>query len=302
MRAMMKQIIVDGFFHADPHPGNLFISPETGEVTFLDFGLVGELRADQRVELFDLLISLQQFDPQGVGRALRQLSVATRPIDDSAYYFMVESALIQNWKYSGGESFGAAINKLLGILARNGLQMNRQLTLAVKAIAQTEEATAVMIPGVALFPIVVGEVQSLMVEQFTPEYIVDNLQLQAMRAGKELLRRLPSLPDATMKWLDQYQAGRLKLEIDTGDLGTKLDRLSSSTTDGLQRLSIGMILAGMLIGSAIGLGFMSIFEGVIWQYIYALVLVAFLAVLIYSAVVVWMLVRSMRPPRDRPLL
>jgi ubiquinone biosynthesis protein len=302
MRAMMKQIIVDGFFHADPHPGNLFISPTTGEITFLDFGLVGELRADQRIELFDLLISLQQFDTQGVGRALRQLSVATRPINDGAYYFMVESALIQSWKYSEGGSFGAAINKLLGMLARNGLQMNRQLTLAVKAIAQTEEATAVMIPGVPLFPIVVGEVQSLMVEQFTPEQIVDTLQTQAIRAGKELLRRLPSLPEATIKWLDQYQAGRLKLEIDTGDLSSKLDRLSSSTTDGLQRLAIGMILAGMLIGSAIGLGFMSIFEGVIWQYIYALVLVAFLAVLIYSAIVVWMLIRSMRPPRDRHLL
>ncbi|NTU83591.1 MAG: hypothetical protein HGA45_30180, partial [Chloroflexales bacterium] len=88
---------------------------------------------------------------------------------------------------------------------------------------------------------------------------------------------------------------KLKLEIDTGELSGELKRLSSSTKDGLQRLSIGLILAGMLIGSAIGLSFLNPVEGAIWQYIYAVVLAAFLAVLIYSAVVVWMLVRSMRP-------
>jgi ubiquinone biosynthesis protein len=298
MRAMMKQIIVDGFFHADPHPGNLFITPESGLITFLDFGLVGELRKDQRLELFDLLTSLQGFDTYGVAHALRRLSIQTRPIDEVEYQAVVESALMQNWKYGAGDTFGALMNKVLGELARNGLRMNRQLTLAVKAIAQTEEATVVMAPGVDLFGVVVGEVRSLVVEQFTPEAVVDTLQSQAIRAGKEVLRRLPSLPDATVKWLDQYQAGRLKMEIDTGDLGAKLDRLSTSTDAGLQRLSVGMILAGMLIGSALGLGFFRLFDGVIWEYIYGLVVLAFLTVLVFSGVVVWMLVRSMRTRRD----
>jgi ubiquinone biosynthesis protein len=299
MRAMMKQIIVDGFFHADPHPGNLFIAPASGLITFLDFGLIGELRQDQRLELFDLLTSLQQFDTYGVARAIRRLSVQTRPINEVEYQSMVTSALMQNWKYSAGSTFGAMINKVLGELARNGLRMNRQLTLAVKAIAQTEEATAVLAPDADLFAIVVGEVQSLVVEQLTPEYLVDTLQVQAIRAGKEVLRRMPSLPDATLKWLDQYQAGKLKMEIDTGDLGNKLDRLVNSTDAGLQRLAVGMILAGMLIGSALGLGFFRLFEGVIWEYIYGTVVVAFLGVLLYSAVVVWVLVRSMRVSSDR---
>ena len=56
-RAMMKQILIDGFFHADPHPGNLFISPQTGVITFLDLGLIGELRTDQRLDLIDLMFS-----------------------------------------------------------------------------------------------------------------------------------------------------------------------------------------------------------------------------------------------------
>lgn len=95
------------------------------------------------------------------------------------------------------------------------------------------------------------------------------------------------------------EAGRLKMEIDTGDLGAKLDRLSTSTDAGLQRLSVGMVLAGMLIGSALGLGFFRLFEGVIWEYIYGLVVLVFVAVLVYSAVVVWMLVRSLRSHSDR---
>src|SRR6185436_4460630 len=120
-RAILKQILIDGFFHADPHPGNLFISPQTGTITFLDLGLVGELRADQRMDLIDLMFSLQQVDAYGVAQAIRRLSVQTRPMNDVDYYAAVERILNQEWRYTPGASFSVMMNKVMAELSRNGL-------------------------------------------------------------------------------------------------------------------------------------------------------------------------------------
>jgi len=299
-RAIMKQILIDGFFHADPHPGNLFISPQTGVITFLDLGLVGELRTDQRLDLIDLMFSLQQGDSYGVAQAIRRLSVQTRPMNDVDYYTAVERILNQEWKYGVGASFGAMMNKVMAELSHSGLRLNRQLTLAVKAIGQSEEVTIVLAPDIDLFAVAVDEIKSLSIQQFTPERIVDEAETQLIRAGKELVRRLPSLPEATIKWIEQYQRGRFSVEIDTNDLTQRLEELSSSITNGLRTLSIGLILAGMLISSAIGVGFVKEFAGENWQYIYTAMVGAFVVVLIYGAVVVTLMVRSARRERPRP--
>jgi ubiquinone biosynthesis protein len=296
-RAIMKQIMIDGFFHADPHPGNLFINPQTGVITFLDLGLIGELRSDQRLDLIDLMFSLQQGDSFSVAQAIRRLSVQTRPMNDLDYHAAVERILNQEWKYGDGSSFGVMMNKVMAELSRSGMRLNKQLTLAIKAMGQAEEVTNALAPGVDLFPIVVDAIKSLSLQQFTPERIVETAEMQLTRAGKELLRRLPSLPDATVKWIEQYQRGRLSIELDTGDMTKRIEELSTSITSGMRNLSIGLILAAMLIGSAIAVGFIKEFAGENWEYVYGTVVAAFVVVLLYGAVVVTMLVRAGRRRR-----
>ena len=78
IRAMMKQVLVDGFFHADPHPGNLMIDLNAGVIQFLDLGMVGELDLPQRISLGDLLVSLQTPDPDGIASALLGVSLPFR--------------------------------------------------------------------------------------------------------------------------------------------------------------------------------------------------------------------------------
>jgi ubiquinone biosynthesis protein len=293
-RAIMKQILIDGFFHADPHPGNLFISPKTGMITFLDLGLIGELRSDQRLDLIDLMFSLQQGDAYSVAGAIRRLSVQTRPMNDLDYFTAVERILNQEWKYGDGASFGVMMNKVMAQLSRSGLRLNKQLTLAVKAIGQSEEVTNALAPDLDLFPVALDAIKSLSIQQFTPERIVEAAETQLIRAGKELVRRLPSLPDATIKWIEQYQRGRLSIELDTGDLTQRIEELSTSVNNGLRNLSIGLILAAMLISSAIAVGFVKEFAGENWQYIYTAIVIAFAAVLLYGVVVVTIMVRSAR--------
>jgi ubiquinone biosynthesis protein len=292
LRAMMKQLLIEGFFHGDPHPGNLFIDPDDGRITFLDLGLVGELRTDQRLDLIDLVLSMQQQDAYGLAQVIPRLCTQTRPLDELAFRAMVNRVLNQEWKYGVDRSFGALMDKLLTGLVKFGLRMDAELTLAVKSMAQTEEAALALAPDAPLLDIIADETKALLVEQWTPEHVVETLKVQAMRSAKEVVRRLPSLQDATLKWLDQYERGKLVVEIDSGDLSHQLEALSTAFSGGLGRVAIGLILGSMLIGSIVGIAVLQPLVGGPWQPLFVAVVVAFLGSLLLSATVAAVMLRA----------
>ena len=80
IRAIIKQVLIDGFFHGDPHPGNVFVVPETGQIVFLDLGLVGQLTSQQRVDLLGLIYSIKEIDIPGIGDGLLALGKPTREL------------------------------------------------------------------------------------------------------------------------------------------------------------------------------------------------------------------------------
>ena len=74
VRAAIQMILIDGFFHADPHPGNVVVNIETGELIFLDTGMVGELSVRHRANLVGLLYTTTQGDPRALAQSLRSIS------------------------------------------------------------------------------------------------------------------------------------------------------------------------------------------------------------------------------------
>ena len=88
-------------------------------------------------------------------------------------------------------------------------------------------------------------------QQLNVETIVDALKMEATRSARELVGNLPTLADATTKWIQQYQRGRLSVHIDTSDLEGQL-RSTQKALDGVvNRLVVGFVLAGLIVGSAI---------------------------------------------------
>ena len=84
IRAIIKQVLVDGFFHGDPHPGNILADPISKQIIFLDLGLVGQLSAQQRVDLLGLIYSIKEVDIPGIGDGLLALGKPTRQFDEAA--------------------------------------------------------------------------------------------------------------------------------------------------------------------------------------------------------------------------
>ena len=83
IRAIIKQVLVDGFFHGDPHPGNILADPISKQIIFLDLGLVGQLNPQQRVDLLGLIYSIKEVDIQGIGDGLMALGKPTREFDEA---------------------------------------------------------------------------------------------------------------------------------------------------------------------------------------------------------------------------
>jgi ubiquinone biosynthesis protein len=249
IRAIMKQVLVDGFFHGDPHPGNLMINLENGVIQFLDLGMVGEMELPQRISLGDLMFSMQNRDPDGMASALLGVSVPFRADANAAAFKKdIERVVTRYMIYADvGASLSEVLSAVMKSLSDNGFRLNPNMTLAIKVIVQVEEVMSTLNPEESMIFSAMEEMQVVLRNEITVEKIGDLAKKEAANFVREAVKRLPELQGASLKWLDNYQKGRFEVTVDTSDLGPHVDRFNVS----VERLMAGMILAGMLIGSAI---------------------------------------------------
>lgn len=249
IRAIVKQIMFDGFFHGDPHPGNLMVAPATSTLIFLDMGLVGELSQTQRLDLLDLFTALNRNDMGRIASVTLRLCKQFRPIDEVAYRTAIERIVYQHWVYGQGTSFSKVIQEVLTALQKNGLRMDKALTLALKTLGQCEEDARILCPQKPrlLTELAYTESQDLLKEEFSPRKVADAVTNQFTSAAMELARRAPTLQSATGKWLDQFSKGKATVELDTSQLDTQLKRFDVT----MKRLTVGLIVAGLVVGLSI---------------------------------------------------
>jgi ubiquinone biosynthesis protein len=247
IRAMIKQVLVDGFFHGDPHPGNIFVDPLTQRIIFLDFGLVGELRTDQRTTLIQLLLGLRAKDSTAIADALIGLGQPGPNWDERSFRHDIDRVVRQHLVYSKVDSIGEGIGSVLGAVVDNGLRLDTDLTLAIKAVVQAEETARALSVNVDIAAAAFDQARAAIFERLRGDAVEKFLSGQAIRVGQELLRRLPELETAAWSWLDQFGKGRLVVTIDTSDLNKQIGKVS----DLGRQVAIGMLVTGQLIGTAI---------------------------------------------------
>lgn len=190
VRALVKQILIDGFFHGDPHPGNVWVDPQTGRLIFLDLGLVGELRPAQRVDLIDLLVCLNQGDAPGLADVTLRLCEAQPALDERAFRADIERAFYQYWVFYAAEaSFAGMMNQVLRALSAHGLRLSRELTLAIKAIIQGEVIALALNPQMNWVQVAFDETLGLLGEQLSGARAAQTLKLQALRTLRALRRQ-----------------------------------------------------------------------------------------------------------------
>lgn len=251
VQAIIKQALFDGFFHADPHPGNVLVNLETGQIGFLDMGLMGELNSAQRMALGDVLVSIVQGDGYSLGKAGLRLSrpVPGVAVDERAFLEAMERF---GQRFLGStESMPSTFDALQGVMRRFGLRLDPNFVLAFKALMQSDQIIRGLDPDINFTKTAVESSSLLLRDQFNAEAITDMVTKQVTRSAREVVYRIPSLVEATTKWLDQYEKGRFTVHIDTSDLTPQVDKLDKALSKNLDRLLLGLVLTGWLVGAAI---------------------------------------------------
>jgi len=255
IRSLVKQLLIDGFFHADPHPGNVLVSLETGMLYYIDLGMVGELDLTQRINLIQLLMVTKDHDARGLAQVMMSLSKPFKEVDERGYYRNFDRKVGRYLDPETGADFSQAVNAALDLLTAHGMRLDPELTLALKALIQLEAITRSLLPEASVVEMAERNVRDLAVDEITTERVTEAIKKEATQTARELLQRAPTLQEATLKWLNMYERGRFEVKVDTSDLTNEIRK----TRPLARQAIIALTVAGMIIGSAIAAGVSSYF-------------------------------------------
>jgi len=303
IRGAVKMMIIDGFFHADPHPGNVLIELDSGRLTMLDTGMVGELSVQNRIKLGSLMLVIRNRDVTGLAQTLRSLSAPFRETDDARFYKDFERKLSPYLDPPPGQKI-EVVSKVLpasmDLLREAGYRLDPQLTLAIKSLTQAEAITTALVPewsGSEFTRRALDASFDLLPAVVTPEAMKAVVIKQASYVVREAAQQMPSFQEGAVKWLEQLRRGGLRVELDTSGLDKQVKQLRGIA----MLLALAILIVGLVIGSAIAAGVSGLEESPLASVRdFSLLIFAGSALIGAIAVVylAWRLIRSNRKPRD----
>jgi len=289
LRAAIKMLLIDGFFHADPHPGNLLVNLETGVVTFLDSGMVGQITLGQRANMAMLLWTFVQGDVPAMGRQLRSLSVPFRDgVDDKAFDKDFERKMARYGRGSGAD-IKSVMTAGMSVLRDNGYRLDPQLTLALKSMTQASAFFTPLAPDDRLFTQAALEAAMELGEvALTGDAAGEAVKREGIRLLGEGVQAVPEYLRGLLSWNDQLKRGKLTVYVDTSSLDSQMNQARQLTS----MIVVAVLVAGGLIGSALA---SQVFADAPDQRLVAASQIGFFGFLTVAAVlVVVLLTRSVR--------
>ena len=249
LKATVKMIFIDGFFHGDLHPGNVLVKRDSGEIILLDTGMVGELDTQQRMSLISMVYAFNDNDAAGLAQTMRSFAVPFRQVDEKLFRKDFERR-VGSLMFLKNMSFPMLFNEVVEVMRDNGLQFDPSLTLAVKSIMQMESISTLLFDGSGLIEQGIHTVRQLIREQFTVENASETVKREVTNALRGVSGQIPSLQEATVSWLNQYKKGRFEVYLNTSPLNEEIDKAGNI----LRLLLIVILVASTIVGSSIALG------------------------------------------------
>lgn len=238
----LKQIVVDGFAHADPHPGNVFLTPDN-RIALMDLGMVAKFSREMRDAILKLLIALSNFDGSRVTDILLSISEYDDKKDLHAFRKNVirktqeqENTLAKDLKT------GRVLIKMNQLAAREGIHIPVELNILGKILLNMDQIVAFLNPEYDLQKTLKRQVQDLMQKQMKEDLRPGNL-LEVFLEMKELTENLPYRLNSITENLAE---NRMKIKIDAIDE----QRFTDAFQKVANRITAGLIIAALIVGAA----------------------------------------------------
>lgn len=243
LRAYLKQVLVDGFFHADPHPGNVFLTDD-GRIALLDLGMVGHVTPEVQEHLLKLLVAISEGKSDDAADGLVALSETQEDFDPAALRRGVGQLMMSRQQLTLGEAnTGRALLDLAEHAGANGLLVPGELTLLGKTLLQLDEIGTILDPTFDAPAAIRREVGALATRRMSRELSPGRL-LTSFLEMKELVTGLPS---QLHRILDALSNRDLEVKIKTVDAPLEMEGLEKIAN----RITAGIILAALILGAAL---------------------------------------------------
>lgn len=242
-QSLFHQILITGFFHADPHAGNLRLMDD-GRLCLLDWGLAGQLTRRMRYGLVDLFLAFVQGDAEKVVRTAINLADSGAPVDERAMEHEVMVTMREHYNPETGiGDIGRAILQLLYIFGRNGIDLARDYSLMAKALLCVEETGTKLDSKYNLKDAFEPVLIDLMKERRNPARLLTGARDGAMQG----LQYLQSLPDDLRRILKKIEKDSLKVNLQHRGL----EKLDYTISDASNKITLGIIIGCLIVGSSL---------------------------------------------------
>ncbi|MFP4102607.1 ABC1 kinase family protein [Coleofasciculus sp.] len=242
-RAFFQQLYVDGFFHADPHPGNLFYLQD-GRVALLDCGMVGRLDPRTQQILTEMLLAIVDLDAQRCAQLTLQLSESGQPIILSRLENDYDRMLRKYYNLSISQiNFSEVFYEILELARNNRVRLPSNMGLYSKCLANLEGVARTFNPEVNLL----DEIKPLMTDLFRRQLLGSNPLQTFLRTALDIKSLSLQSPRQMELLLDRITSETLKWNIIIRDI----DPLRRSLDDSANRLSFSILVGSLIMGAAI---------------------------------------------------
>jgi ubiquinone biosynthesis protein len=242
-RSYVRQVTIEGIYHADPHRGNVLLTPD-GRLALLDFGLLGRLDDDTRRNLALLLVAVAQNRADDVADVILALSLTTLGSDPAGFVHDLRRKLPRyHWRPLPGIATGEALADLQRLAVTYGIRLPTSFSLVGKTLAQADAIARMLDPE--LDPVAMLEGESLEVllgeaeRRLAPSQLFGTVYTQ--------LEPLTKLPRRVGQLVSRLEEGTVKVGVAPTDLGD-VERVLRSVAN---RLGAALIVVGLLISSAL---------------------------------------------------
>jgi len=241
--SVFHQIVGTGFFHSDPHSGNMLITPDQ-RICWLDWGQAGQITLEMRYLLVDLFAAITDRNAAKVIRVAERMAVNNRRIDRRRVEKEVTFLLNKHRDFGpSGTKIGTVGLEMLYIFGSNGIEVSADYALLSKAILSVEEAARSLDPNFDILSVA----QPFLVKLNKERWSVESVTRQTLYPMLAMFRRMQQIPENMQRILQRIEEE--DLQINFHHTGT--ENLEATFNASMNRLTVGIIIGSLLIGSSL---------------------------------------------------
>jgi ubiquinone biosynthesis protein len=240
--AVLKMVLIDGFFHADPHPGNVFYLPNN-RLAIIDCGMVGRISMDRRDQIADMLAALVSRDIDTL-RDILMIWAGDAPIDENKLMGDLDE-LIFNYDSASLKQirFSVLLNDLVTVMRENHLTVPPDLTMLFKALVTLEGLGRQLDPEFQIVRHLTPFVKKVIVDRYKPAALLKRGRRNLMN----VMDVATALPRDISRLLREIRRGRVKIDLDL----KRLDHFGHQLDHSTNRLTLALVTSALIIGSSI---------------------------------------------------